>query len=399
MERVTELVSRTIRLKSRIPRIAVDHLGVPPAWLGYRHWGRETVPEYVERTGRHGSLEIVHPPRIHPASLPGNVDSAEALPGDRGWWGFSFRDVPKRANDSTFIATLPDCLLAHYRLPPDHLYAGDYYVGILNDSRRSVELREIRFREPHADVLRNGARVERIPKATWVIERVFHNYSHWLGAHLPKFLLLRERGGLDDVLLPPDLPPAQRASLVRLGFDVEAFRTYDPAAVQQVDELTVLGTDRFRPELVSSVRDAIWEGHSPAPRRRVFISRARAQRRRLLNEDRIWQILEPLGFERVLMEDLSLDAQVDLMMDTRVLVGSHGAGLTNMIFCAPGTQVLEIADLSFPNPNFYAMASGLGHEYWLAEGDPVGEGHPLFLDMVGREDEIRQTLRLLLDRA
>lgn len=394
---VSDLVQRTLRLKSRIPRIAVDRFGLPPAWLGYRHWGRETVPEYLARTGRNEAFEIVHPARTHRAPLPANVDDVTLLPDDRGWWGFSFQDVPNRSNAPTFVATLPNCLLAHYRLPPDHLYAGDYYVGILNGSRRSVELREIRFREPHADVLRGSPRVERIERATWVIERVFHNYSHWLGAHLPKFLLLRERGELDHVLLPPDLPAPHRASLTRLGFDVDAFRTYDPTAVQQVDELTVLGTDRFRPELVSSVRDAIWEGRSVIPHRRVFISRARAQRRRLLNEEEIWEMLEPLGFERVLMEDLPFDAQVDLMMETRVLVGSHGAGLTNMIFCAPGTRVLEIADLSFPNPNFYAMASGLGHEYWLTQGDPVGQGHPLVLDMVGREPEIRGALRGLVD--
>ena len=159
------------------------------------------------------------------------------------------------------------------------------------------------------------------------------------------------------------------------------------------------GTDRFRPELVRKVRDAVWQEEAPAPRRRIFISRQKVKRRRLLNEEQIWRILEPLGFERVLMEELPFEAQVELMKDTRVLVGSHGAGLTNMIFCAPETQVLEIADLSFPNPNFYALASGLGHDYWLAEGEPVGEGHPLVLDMVADEEAVRNLVLAMLEHS
>ncbi|MEX2531234.1 MAG: glycosyltransferase family 61 protein [Gemmatimonadota bacterium] len=393
------LAHRARRLKSKIPRIAVERLGVPPGWMGYRYWGRETLPDYADRRSHANPVEVVHAERIHHGALPMNVDDRSTLPDDRGWWGFSFQDVPARRNDPTLIATVPDCLVAHYRQPPGHRSPGDYYVGILNKDRRSVELREVRFRERHADVLRSGAPTERLSRATWVIERVFHNYSHWLSAHLPKFLLLQERDELGDVLLPPDLPTFARASLRILGFPSEDFRTFDPTAVQRVDELTVLDTDRFRPELVRKVRDAVWEGEVPAPRRRIFISRQKVDRRRLLNEEQMWRLLEPLGFERVVMEELPFEAQVELMKDTRVLVGSHGAGLTNMIFCAPGTQVLEIADLSFPNPNFYALASGLGHDYWLAEGDPVGEGHPLILDMVADEEAVRDVVLAILAQA
>ena len=396
---VHALAHRARQLKSEIPRLAVERLGVPPRWMGYRYWGQETLPAYAARKGRPGAVEVVHAEQVHHGPLPVNVEDRASLPDDRGWWGFSFQDVPARRSDPTLIATLPNCRVAHFRQPPGHRFAGDYHVGILNEDHRSVELREVRFREPHADILRSGAATERISRATWVIERVFHNYSHWLAAHLPKFLLLAERSALGDVLLPPDLPAAQKSSLRMLGFPPEDFRTYDPTAVQRVDELTVLGTDRFRPELVRRVQAAIWKGDVPDPRRRIFISREKVKRRRLLNEDRIWRVLEPLGFERILMEELSFEAQVELMKETRVLVGPHGAGLTNMIFCAPGTLVLEIADLGFPNPNFYALASGLGHEYWLSEAKSVGEGHPLILDMVADEDAVHSLVRVMLERA
>ncbi len=135
----------------------------------------------------------------------------------------------------------------------------------------------------------------------------------------------------------------------------------------RVDRLTLLVTDRFRPELIRLVPEAYGSRERPAPHRRVFISRARAARRQLLNEDEIRRVLEPAGFERVLMEELPFAGQVALMRETAVLVAPHGAGLTNMIFCPPGAHVVEFADLSFPNPNFYALASALGHQVLAGE--------------------------------
>lgn len=407
------LMARARATKSRIPRIAVERLGLPPSWLSYRYLQRETLAECAARTGLDDRLHVVHPAGVHPAPLPRDVARRDALPDDRGWWGFSFRDVPARENDPTLIATLPDCTIAHDRLPPDHRFGGDYYVGILNADQRSLELREIRFRPMHAEVLNAGPRVERIDRATLVTERVYHNYSHWLTAHLPKLVLLRERGELNNVILPPSLPENHRASLRMLGIEPDDFRVFDPAAVQRVRELTLLSTDRFRPELVRSVRERIMEATSTAgatptasptstagatgtaassptagvrpaaatPRRRIYISRAGALRRRLLNEEDIWPSFAAHGFERVRMEDLPFEAQVELMMDTGVLAAPHGAGLTNMIFCAPGTHVVEIADLGFPNPNFYALASALGHPYWLVPADAEGDGHPLTHDL------------------
>ncbi len=96
------------------------------------------------------------------------------------------------------------------------------------------------------------------------------------------------------------------------------------------------------------------------------------------------------------MEELPFDEQVQLMRETAVLAAPHGAGLTNMIFCAPGTQILEIADLSFPNPNFYALASALEHPYWLVPAEPIGGGHPLERDMRVEPTALEEALRSMV---
>jgi capsular polysaccharide biosynthesis protein/GT2 family glycosyltransferase len=399
MQVSNEHLDRLRSVKSRIPRLAVERCGVPPSWVGYRWWQRESLRQHAERVGRMRELQQVHEPRVHHAPLPRNVDARESLIDRRGWWGFSFRDVPQRECGETLLGTVGDCRVVHFHQPPGHTFAGDHYVGILTGDQRALELREIRLHDQHAARLRAGGREERHAEATWVVERVWHNYSHWLSAHLPKFVLLQQHGLLDDVLLPTVLPPAHEASLRRLGLDPAAFRRFDPAATQRIERMHIMESDRFRPELVTSVRAAMAPPGTVTPWRRVYISRARATRRVLRNEQQIAGMLHRFGFEPVVMEDLDFDAQVELMAETRVLVAPHGAGLTNMIFCAPGTHIVEIANLDFPNPNFYALAAALGLEYWLVPGRAAGEGHPLFSDIVGDEAELARILPLLIDAA
>ena len=368
---------------------ALVQRGAPPRWLGYRWVRSETVREHLGRTGT-GRYETVHEEATAHNPLPRNVTDREALPADRGWWGYSFRDVPERASGETFLATLQGARVVPY-VDPD----GEFWVGLLTADDRALDLREVHFRVGHAARMRTARAPRRLRRATWVVERVYHNHSHWLTAHLPKLLLLRDRDALADAYLPAPLPPALAASLRLYGMDPDAFPTFDPAEVLEVDELTVLGTDRFRPELLRLVRERCPIPPAPRPDRRVYVSRAKAPRRRLLNEAEVWPLFEREGFERVFMEDLPLEAQVRLMRETAVLAAPHGAGLTNMLFCPEGTHVVEIADLSFPNPNFYAVAAAMGHPYWLVEAEPVGAGHPLERDLRVRPEAVAEVLAAL----
>lgn len=214
----------------------------------------------------------------------------DELPDDRGWWGYSFRDVPNRISGESFMATLPHCSVVPCINPDDN----QFWVAILNDDERSLEMDQISFQSWHADVLE---------------------------------------------------------------------------------------TDRFRPELLQSVRKAFSDSVTDKPQRRIYISRARAARRKLLNEKDVWPLLEEMGFEKVFMEELNFSEQVKLMQQSDIVVAPHGAAITNVLFCQPGTHVVEIADLSFPNPNFYALASAMGHHYWILNAEGVGDVHPLEKDL------------------
>ena len=384
------------RLRALPGTLLASHL--PPGWSGYRWVAGETVEEYFQRhaaSGREsgGSYRILHPETVVANPLPGNIADRRQLPAERSWWGYSFFDVPARTSQQTFITTLPDCQVVGYLDTVD-----DFHVAVLNRDRRALRLREVTFRTGHGRVLRSARTTPRLARATWILERVYHNHSHWLTAHLPKLCLLRESGGLEHVVLPARRSAALDASLAMLGLDARDFPQFEPVQTLAVEELTLLGTDRFRPELLRPVRTAL-VGEGGVPRRRIYISRRHARRRRLCNEVQIWPLFRAAGFERVCMEDLAFPQQVALMAETAMLAAPHGAGLTNMLCCPAGCEVLEIADLSFPNPNFYALAAAMGHRYWLVGAGAVGEGHPLERDMRVDPAHVTDVLQNMLARA
>jgi hypothetical protein len=340
--------------------------GLSPALLGQRY--RRHVPAEEAAVSR----DEVHPRRTVAAPLPVTGQGAEALAADPGWFGFSFRDVPSRAAAPTEVLTL-----AGVRLLAGATAAGDFAPAILDPAGRSLDLREIRFRPFHAPLVGRAPDLRR-RRAVWIAERVFDNYAHWFTAHLGKLVLLRDRGMLDDLVLPADRPAWLDASLARIG--VAPATELPRGGVLAADELVVIACDRFRPELLGPARDAAADPPR-GPEARVFVSRRSARGRRLLGEAELVPVLARHGFDMVEMERLSWEDQVALMARTRVMLAPHGAGLTNMLFCAPGTTVIEIADPAYPNPNFYAMAAALGHRYGLVAGRGVGPGHPLRQDL------------------
>lgn len=369
---------------ARRGRKGAVRLGAPPGWFGYRHVEPEAVDAHAARMAKAGhdcaKVRVVLPKRVERNPLPRNFDSRDALPDTRGWWGYSMRDVPERESGQAVIVTVPQARIVSYLDDRN-----EFYPAILSCDARALDTREIRFRPGHAEVLR-GFENDRVPpvrlhRATWVMERVYDNHSHWLTAHLPKLLMLRDRGLLEDVLLPQRLKPSMEASLRLIGIDPDGLPRYDPSRPLLVDELTIPLTDRFDPALLRPARTAMPRVTERPPSRKLYVSRARARFRRLENEDEIWPALEARGFEKVFLEDISFPEQVALMQEARAVVAPHGAGLTNMMFCPEGTLIAEIASLGFPNPNFYAVAAAMGHDYVLVPARAQGDGPPLEQDL------------------
>ena len=84
----------------------------------------------------------------------------------------------------------------------------------------------------------------------------------------------------------------------------------------------------------------------------IFVSRQNSKRRSLLNEESLFIKLRELGFKKVLFENLSIDKQIDLASNCKIMVGYHGAGLSNCAYMPNKSMLIEISNKFYPHPHF-----------------------------------------------
>lgn len=119
----------------------------------------------------------------------------------------------------------------------------------------------------------------------------------------------------------------------------------------RVDDLPLLGFDfltsfsssQFQvPEEILDALQTLLDLDPPqaVPGRRLFISRRGAQRARS-DEQEIETMLLANGFETVDFRGMTLRQQAQVVGSAEVLVGQHGAGLSNVLFAPPGSLVIE----------------------------------------------------------
>ena len=87
------------------------------------------------------------------------------------------------------------------------------------------------------------------------------------------------------------------------------------------------------------------------------------------------------GFEKIFAEDYGIEEIASLFYDAECVMGPHGGGFTNLIFCAPGCKVIDI----FPPEDFttyfwvLANAAGLEYAYFFGEGERATKGKDIFI--------------------
>jgi capsular polysaccharide biosynthesis protein len=213
------------------------------------------------------------------------------------------------------------------------------------------------------------------------------DYYHWLADYLVQVFALetfRDRTGDDPlVLVPADPPTWLTESLPLAGIDPD--RTIEWSGTRARCSRLVLGSARRHTastgdgyihspaalsRLGSRIRNAVDGDAGGDGSRRLYVSRADAADRRVRNEADLVDALDDYGFERIVPGDHSFTEQVRRFSEAEVVVGPHGAGLTNLIF-TPSATLVELFG-SYHNACFFTLARGMGHEYACVAGRPTG---------------------------
>jgi hypothetical protein len=203
------------------------------------------------------------------------------------------------------------------------------------------------------------------------------NYYHWLVDLVPRVLLLKHAtqnfSNYDALLLNGSRANYEREILAAVGVPPEKIRYVDSRERFQIASAVFpsMETNVIAPWKVHGLRDLASSGKQNQYRR-LYLSRARAAVRRIANENEISEILRHRNFEIVEAENLSWREQADLFASGSVIVAPHGAALANIVFCKPGTRVVEISTRGGYRDWYWQLAAAAGLSYEVMEAQRSG---------------------------
>jgi hypothetical protein len=201
------------------------------------------------------------------------------------------------------------------------------------------------------------------------------NYWHWMTEVTLRVWMVRDRSHLMTLLLPENMRNTAFVTQSLEGFRFKAVFHIPEGKHLLVRKLCVPEVkqlaDSYYPEDLRNIRN-----HYLARNRKgvnsfgdkLYISRKRSARRKLVNEDQVERLLRAYGFECIHNEDLNFHEQVSVFSNAQYVISIHGAGLTNMLFMKENSRVLELHKKRTNNADwhsfaFWYMSNALDFEY------------------------------------
>lgn len=197
-------------------------------------------------------------------------------------------------------------------------------------------------------------------------------YYHWMADALPRLLAVRDQLA-GAVLLLPESYQADYHRQTLNAFGVVTIERLKPDVRYVVPKLLMpvrlAHVASYNPQAMLELRAILLAKFPPLPQadlgERIYISRAGASRRRVINEAEVATYIREQEFAVVQLENYSFAEQVSIMARARVMVSIHGAGLTNMLFMPVGSKVLELQmQDDGTNRYYYTLSADLGISYY-----------------------------------
>ncbi|NJL21616.1 MAG: glycosyltransferase family 61 protein [Leptolyngbyaceae cyanobacterium SM1_3_5] len=254
-------------------------------------------------------------------------------------------------------------------------------------------------------------------------------YFHWMIDLLPRLEILQQQFDLKQIdyfLVNSNQRSFQRETLQNFGINPDRIIESDCHPHIQVEQLIVpdfvssLGW--AQPEAIAFLRKQFLpkdhhnfslnfhqngygdlqheKERSPQDSPFIYLSRTDARYRRLLNEDQVLEVLRPYGFVALTLDALSVAEQAALFARAQVIVAPHGSSLTNLVFCSPQTQVVELVSPNYQRHYFWQISQLLNLTHYVVQGESLScqflrrlmHPNPLLEDIWIDVDRLNQVL-------
>jgi capsular polysaccharide biosynthesis protein len=136
----------------------------------------------------------------------------------------------------------------------------------------------------------------------------------------------------------------------------------------------------------------------PDSNRRLYISR-RGYKRQIINEKDVMSLLARYNFE--IIDPLSVKDQHRLFAGAKILISIHGSALANIVFCQPGTSIIDLMPEDHVTSFAYSLAESGGLNYYCLVCDnpvkrPAGSAGPSYYDFYVDTRVLENTIKSLL---
>ena len=242
-----------------------------------------------------------------------------------------------------------------------------------------------------------------------------HVYYHWMIDVLPRLGIIQKAGinleEIDWFVVNNTNKSFQQETLATLGIPNSKILTSDTHPHIQAQEMIVPSypghLDWVPWDTIEFLRDNFLTqpssdyNHYPE---RIYISRANASYRRVLNEDKVIDLLSQCGFTTVYLEKMSIAEQARLFAHAKVIVAPHGAGLTNLVFCSPKTKLVEFFSPRYLRTDYWMITEQLDMEHYFLVSEnfdcsPIRQlmyPSPLTEDIIIKLDSLYSVLNRVL---
>ncbi|MCK5891550.1 glycosyltransferase family 61 protein [Aeromicrobium sp.] len=211
------------------------------------------------------------------------------------------------------------------------------------------------------------------------------NYYHYLTDVLPRLGVYAEAVADPDpapTILVPQGRGWQRTLLEIAGYGHLPVVEDAPDLAVRADRLFVPSIPNVLENAPASTVAWVREHLRPRPEadprpRRLYVTRGtQPNSRRVVREAELWALLEARGFEKVEPGGLSPQEQIDVFSAAEMIVGPHGAALTNLLFAPAGVTVVELFTASYVNQCYWSISRSIpgAHYEYLVDGDAACHG-------------------------
>jgi hypothetical protein len=230
-------------------------------------------------------------------------------------------------------------------------------------------------------VLKRKRRLNRNQTYLLAFDEWSSNHYHWITEVLPRLIVVADQLP-QYILLLPDVPYIRNVGVKLLEYaglkplGIEWIQQKEIIKVPNLKLITaVILSGRIHDALLKQVQNRFLSlpllAQAPPATRRIYITRANATNRRVLNEDEVVAVLKQYDFDIVAFEGLSIEEQIKMANSASIMVAIHGAGLANAIFMQRDTSVLEFRrDKVYHNQCYWHLSSSIGQKFYYLFGQP-----------------------------